>query len=308
MRKKFLVGITMMFVFVSCKTQEAPWVDLLNYKDFSNWSQFVLMPEKRGTTEEEMQDPPQWLIPKVYLSENPRATVFEYTEHEGKRVLHISGELLAFLTSKEEYGNYHLKYKFKFGKKWKWLGDRPSDGGIFYHIQNPSTDKEISAHEFNIHDGDIGSYWSFGGYGDIPSRLSTELPGSIKTIIPIIKPVIPSLKDTMYVFDGNASPQTFSAQIQGMQICVANPIADNPPGEWNELELICFGDTVIHAVNGKVVTVLYRSRHKSADGKFTPLTKGAIKIQSEGGEQYVEYIRIREIKEIPAMYRKVVEQ
>lgn len=305
MLKKNLLGYVMLVFAFTCKAQKAEWVDLLNYKDFSGWSLFVLMPEKRGVTEEEMQDPPEWLIPKVYLSENPKTSVFKYVEHEGKQVLHISGELLGFLTSKEEYGNYHLKYKFKFGKKWKWLGERPSDGGIFYHVQHPSSNKEISPHEFNIHDGDIGSYWSFGGYGDIPSRLSTELPSSIKTIIPVIKPVIPSLKDTMYIFDRSSGRQTFSSQIPGMQLCVANPVADKPTGQWNELELICVGDTIIHAVNGKVVSVLFHSRYKSEDGNITPLTQGAIKIQSEGGEQFVEYIRLRKIKEIPAKYRDV---
>ncbi|MFT3950115.1 MAG: DUF1080 domain-containing protein [Agriterribacter sp.] len=285
------------------KAQKTTWTDLLNYKDFSNWSLFVLKPDKRGLTEDEMQDPPAWLLPKVYLSENPDTSVFRYIEYEGKRVLHISGELLGFLTSKEVYENYHLKYKFKFGKKWKWLGERPSDGGIFYHVQNPSSNNEMSPHEFNIHDGDIGSYWSFGGYGDIPSRESSNLPVSIKTIVPIIKPVIPSLRDTMYIFDPKSPRHTFSSLIPGMQVCVANPVADSPPGEWNELDLICLGDTIIHAVNGKVVSVLFNSRYKADNGIISPLTKGAVKIQSEGGEQFVEYIRLRKIKEIPVEYR-----
>ncbi len=302
--KKILFVLLVIMVGAACNTQkEENWKDLLNYKDFSNWSVFVLKPEKRGATEAEMQDPPEWLLPKVYLSENPEETVFQYATQEGKQVLHISGELLGFLTSKEQYENYHLKYKFKFGKKWQWLGDRPSDGGIFYHIQNPSSKKEASPHELNIHDGDIGSYWSFGGYGDIPSRLSGDLPGSIKTIVPIIKPVIPSLNDSMFVFDPKGAIKTFGADIPDMQICVANPIADNPPGEWNEIELICVGDTIVHVVNEKVVTVLFNSRHKNEDGNMVPLTTGAVKIQSEGGEQFVEYIKIRDVSAIPEKYR-----
>ncbi len=304
LKKNNVILFVLILVLFSCKkTENQEWVDLLNYTDFSNWSVFVLKPEQKGVEESEMQDPPEWLIPKVYLSDNPDSTVFSYQMHEGKKVLHISGELLGFLTSKEEYGNYHLKYRFKFGKKWQWLGDRPRDGGIFYHVVNPASDKERSPHEFNIHDGDIGSYWSFGGYGDIPSKLSSDLPESITSIIPILKPVISSLKDTMYLFDPIGIPRTFSSSIPDMQIAVANPIADNPLGEWNELDLICLEDTVIHAVNGKVVTVLYNSRYESEEGEWVPITKGAIKIQSEGGEQFVEYIRIREITEIPEEFR-----
>lgn len=293
-------------IFGSCQTEEEEWIDLLNYNDFSNWNQFVLKPEQKGTSEAEMQDPPAWLLPKVYLSDNPDSSVFSYQEYEGKTVLHISGELLGFLTSKESYGNYHLKYKFKFGKKWKWLGERPSDGGIFYHVQHAGTEQEKSPHEFNIHDGDIGSYWSFGGVGNIPAALSGYLPNSIKVITPIIKPVIPSLKDSMYIFDRNSKPRTFSSSIADMQICVANPIADNPPGEWNELELICVGDTVLHVVNNKPVIVMYRSRLEDGSKVPVPLTSGAIKIQSEGGEQFVEYIKIKKIIQIPRMYRSAL--
>lgn len=303
MIKKIAVAFALSILLFSCKTEEDKWTDLLNYEDFSNWSVFVLKPDQKGTTEAEMQDPPVWLLPKVYLSDNPDSSVFSYQMYEGKKVLHISGELLGFLTSKEEYSNYHLKLKFKFGKKWQWLGDRPRDGGIFYHVVNPNSNNEKSPHEFNIHDGDIGSYWSFGGYGDIPSMGSTNLPGSIKAIVPIIKPVIPSLSDSMYLFDPNGTIRTFSASISGMQICIANPIADNPCGEWNVLDLICLGDTVIHAVNGKVVTVLYHSKYERAENELVPLTQGAIKIQSEGGEQFVEYIRIRQINEIPEPFK-----
>lgn len=305
MNRKILFLVLTVVLF-SCSSEKNEWTDLLNYNDFSNWNVFVLKPEKKGKSEIEMQDPPEWLLPKVYLTDNPDSTVFEYQDHEGKKVLHISGELLGFLTSKEAYGNYHLKYKFKFGKKWQWLGDRPSDGGIFYHVQNPATNNEKSPHEFNIHDGDIGSYWSFGGYGDIPSKISTELPHSIKIITPIIKPVIPSLKDSMYLFDQDGERRTFSSEIPGMQICIANPIADKPAGEWNELDLVCLGDTIIQAVNGKVVTVLYNSKYKSEGGELLPLTNGAVKIQSEGGEQFVEYIRIKKIKEIPEEFRNAI--
>lgn len=304
MKKNKITMLALIFILLSCKkTESEEWIDLLNYTDFSNWSIFVLKPEHKGTDELEMQDPPEWLLPKVYLSDNPDSTVFSYQMHEGKKVLHISGELLGFLISKEKYGNYHLKYKFKFGKKWQWLGDRPRDGGIFYHVINPASDKEQSPHEFNIHDGDLGSYWSFGGYGDIPSKVSSDLPKSIASLIPIIKPVIPSLKDTMHFFDANGTTRTFASFIPDMQICIANPIADNPLGEWNELDLICFGDTIIHAVNGKVVTVLYNSRYQSEEGELIPLTEGAVKIQSEGGEQFVKYIRIKKITEIPKAFR-----
>jgi len=110
----------------------------------------------------------------------------------------------------------------------------------------------------------------------------------------------------MYVFDMNGTTRTFSSLLPDRQICIANPIADNPCGEWNELDLICFEDKIIHAVNGTVVSVLYNSRYKNEKEELVPLTKGSIKIQSEGGEQFVEYIRIKEIDEIPAEFSEAI--
>jgi len=303
MAKRIILLFTLAILFFSFKEKESQWIDLLNYKDFSNWNVFVLKPEKRGENENEMKNPPGWLLPKVFISDNPDSSAFKFETIDNKKVLHLSGELMGFLTSKQEYENYHLKMKFKFGKKWAWLGDRPRDGGIFYHVIHASSKEEKATHEFNIHDGDIGSYWSFGGYAEIPCKLSKDLPGSIKSIISILKPVIPSLKDSMYRFDSNGGIRTFSNSIKDMQICIVNPVADKPCGEWNELDLICLSDTVIHAVNGKVVMVLYNSRYKSDENKLVPLKRGAIKIQSEGGEQFIEYIKISRIKEIPMEFK-----
>jgi hypothetical protein len=306
MIKKSIAIFALLFTILSCKNRENDWQDMLNYKDFSNWSTFVLKPEKKGVLEEEMVDTTAYLIPKVYLSDDPQTSVFKYETIENKKMLHLSGELLGFLTSKKTYENYHLKMKFKFGKKWKWLGDRPRDGGIFYHVINANTNKEKTPNEFNIHDGDIGSYWSFGGLGDIPSKLTTNLPQSIKVITPILKSGIPSLKDSMYVFDKNGEIRTFGESIPDKQICVVNPVSDNKCGEWNVLELVCLGDTVIHVVNGKVVMVIYHAKYKNDENKLVPLTKGSIKIQSEGGEQFIEYIKIRKINRIPDEFKNAI--
>jgi hypothetical protein len=40
----------------------------------------------------------------------------------------------------------------------------------------------------------------------------------------------------------------------------------NPIGQWNEIELITYGDKSLHIVNGKVVMALKNSRYKDGDG------------------------------------------
>jgi len=280
-------------LFSSCSNNADQWTDLLNYKDFLDWENNVYPPPDKVQTEEEMVDSAKhFLAPKGYLSDDPKKSVFRYEIIDSKKMLVISGETMGFLTTKKSYQNYDLKMKFKYGKKWKWLGKRPRDGGIIY----PMTSEKNR--EFNIHDGDIGSYWSFGCIADIPCVKSDQLPKSVKDITPIMKSFIPSLKDSMFLFDPSGKLDSFGLAIPEKQICVANPISDKPIGEWNELELISFGDTAIHIVNGNVVMVLLHCRYKKGN-QYVPLREGQISFQSEGGEMFVEYIRLKHIDKIP---------
>jgi hypothetical protein len=75
---------------------------------------------------------------------------------------------------------------------------------------------------------------------------------------------------------------------------------EKPAGEWNVVDLYCFGRTSVHMVNGTVNMVNYNSGRIEKDGTVLPLTKGKIQIQSEGGELYIQSITLVPIKEIPA--------
>jgi hypothetical protein len=79
---------------------------------------------------------------------------------------------------------------------------------------------------------------------------------------------------------------------------------ENPVGEWNKIELYCFGGTSVHVVNGKVNMISYNSGKYLGPNNVQPLTKGKIQLQSEGGELYIKSIQIKPIKEIPQeLYR-----
>ena len=284
-----LIVAVSLFILPSCNKKKEQWDNLLNYKDFTNWDIYVKVPDKKVEIEEEMIDTITYLAPIAHVSNDPKNSVFRYVKADTSTMLLISGELIGFLTTKREYYNYHLKMKFRYGKRWKWLGSRPMDGGIFYPLEPHEQNREL-----NIHDGDIGSFWSFGSIADINCTRTTVLPKSITDIIPCLQPVIPSLNDSMFIYDTEGAMESFSSSISNKQICIANPISDAPTGEWNVIELISLGDTAIHIVNGKVVMVLLNCRYKKGD-EYLPLTKGKISFQSEGGEMFVEYIKIRQI-------------
>jgi hypothetical protein len=82
---------------------------------------------------------------------------------------------------------------------------------------------------------------------------------------------------------------------------ITNLEKEKPHGEWNTVEVICWGDSSIHIVNGKVVMRLYNSR-KVENGQKIPLKKGTIALQSEGAELYYRNVKIRPIKEIPKSF------
>jgi hypothetical protein len=73
------------------------------------------------------------------------------------------------------------------------------------------------------------------------------------------------------------------------------------PGEWNQLELVCYAGDCVHVVNGKVVMALANSRYRDGD-KMKPLTGGKLQIQSEAAEVFYRDIEIRSIPAMPAEY------
>jgi hypothetical protein len=71
--------------------------------------------------------------------------------------------------------------------------------------------------------------------------------------------------------------------------------------DWNELELITYGDKSIRLVNGQVVMALSNSRNM-VNGKAVPLVSGKLQLQCESAEVYYKDILIKPINSIPAQY------
>jgi hypothetical protein len=80
--------------------------------------------------------------------------------------------------------------------------------------------------------------------------------------------------------------------------CVKRGDAEKPTGEWNAIDLYCFGDTSVHVVNGKVVMVLYNLREPDGTSDKA-LTKGKIQIQSEGAEVFYRNLEVEAITRLP---------
>jgi hypothetical protein len=197
----------------------------------------------------------------------------------GENLLHITGEINASLATKEEYENYHLRLVFRWGDKVY----KQFNSGILYHSYGSFGEGLgvwMSSHEFQLCTAKMGDSYCMGNsYFEIPAVKDAEG------------------KTYRYSPDGEMSK--FGVGFPAKN-CSKKTDLEKPSGEWNVLDLYCFGRNSVHVVNGVVNMVNYNSGRIEKDGSVLPLTKGKIQLQSEGGELYVKSITLEKIDQIPA--------
>jgi len=206
---------------------------------------------------------------------------------DGEPVLRISGETYGCVFTKQIFKNYHLKLMVKFGdKKWIPRATKPKDSGLLYHSKGkPGVDYWLSwmqAQEFQIMEGGFGDYWCVAATGAL------------------IKMRDPEANNDMGIYDANGTPTQMG--LNGSRSGFVQHSADyEKPGEWNSIELICYGDKSIHIINGHVVLATSKMISKE-NGEIKPLTSGRIQLQSEAAEVFYKEIQIKKLDNVPAGY------
>ncbi|MEP6927807.1 MAG: DUF1080 domain-containing protein, partial [Ginsengibacter sp.] len=176
---------------------------------------------------------------------------------------------------------------FKWGSlKWGQKKKKRKDSGLLYYAvgeNGADYGAWMRSQEFQIEEGNCGDYWGVaGGTQDIP----------------VIKK-----SDSEYVYNPAGGLYTFSSKSEVGRHCIKQGDAENTSGEWNTLDLYCYGDTSVHVINGKVMMVLYHSGQLE-NGKMLPLIKGKFQIQSEGAEVFYKHIRLEPLRRIPEGFLK----
>ncbi len=224
-----------------------------------------------------------WEISLPPNSGKTPGAIFGIVAEKGENFLHISGEVNGSLATKKEYANYHLRMVFKWGAKVY----KQFNSGILYHSYGPFGEGLgvwMSAHEFQLCTGKMGDSYCMGNsYFEISAQKDAEG------------------KSFHYTPDGVVSK--FGVNFPAKN-CSKMADHEKPSGEWNVVDLYCFGRNSVHLVNGSVVMVNSNSGKIEKDGSVLPLSGGKIQIQSEGGELFIQSITIEKIKEIPAAYLK----
>ncbi|WP_445730989.1 3-keto-disaccharide hydrolase [Mariniflexile sp.] len=268
------------------------WTSLFEGDPQTNWEVFIGAPHATVKGLENVDPNSNGTNSKPLGLNNDPKKVFNFETMDGEQVLHISGEIYGALTSKQVYGNYHLKLQFKWGEKiWEPRLLRERDNGILYHCvgeHGSFWNVWMTSQEFQVQEGDMGDYYGLAGtLIDIPS---VKKEGE---------------KEFDYIKEGQLNKFS-SVEKEFPSHCNKGFNNEKPHGEWNTLELICYEGTSLHIVNGKVVMALFNSRYKNPDGTVVPLQKGRIQIQSEGAEAYYKKIAIKSIDRIPNKYKKYI--
>jgi hypothetical protein len=267
----------LLLLLTGCSSEKPEWQSLFNGKDLSGWDTYL---GPRYDTVLHKTDS----IP-IGLNIDP-AKVFSVAELPDGNAIRISGENFGGISTTSEYENYHLQLQFRWGQlKWAPRKKDKKDSGLMYHAVGPhgaDGGNWMRSHEFQIEAGDCGDYWACAGaVSDVKARKEN---------------------DSTYIFDPAGKLFTFSTASPDGRYCIKFPDAEKPDGEWNTLDLYCFGNTSLHVVNGKLNMVLNNSRQIDGSHEI-PLTKGKIQIQSEGAEVFYRNIKISSIKELPREYR-----
>jgi Domain of Unknown Function (DUF1080) len=249
---------------------------LFNGKDLTGWDTYV------GPRYDTVQQ--KFTGGAVGLNHDPGG-VFSVVQVDGEPAIRISGEAFGGISTQQSFENYHVQLEFKWGKlKWHPKRKAKRDSGLLYHASGAHGADGgfwMRSQEFQIQEGDCGDYWGVaGGVADIPAVQQGE---------------------KRFVYSPGSPLLTFSEHGSNGRNCIKNPDAEKPSGEWNTIDVYCFGNTSVHVVNGQVTMVLYNLRQREGD-RETPLTNGKIQLQSEGAEVYYRNLRVEKINSIPEKF------
>lgn len=158
---------TSLFLLLTTSFQtQKEWTNLLD-KNLSKWEIYQSYRHKVDYKGEVLLDTNGKVIPPIGLTKN-ESNVFSVMMQNGEPVLHIMGEIYGCLYTKQDFENYDLKLKVKWGnKKWVPRLNEPMDSGILYNSQGKpgvdywrswmlSQEFQVSQHETG---NSMGDYW-----------------------------------------------------------------------------------------------------------------------------------------------------
>lgn len=155
--------------------------------------------------------------------------VFKVIEQDGQAVLHVSGQMYAGLSTKEEFENYHFAFQYKWGTtKYEPRLKDIRDSGILIHCTGEHGafwNVWMSSLECQVQEGDTTDFIPLAGTNADVSVGPKSDNGKTFFI-----PGGPLFFDTNYTKN--------------------SPTVEKPYGEWNTVDIYTLGQTSVFAING----------------------------------------------------------
>jgi hypothetical protein len=256
------------------------WKQLFNGKDLSNWDIWLRAPNMTDYNDTSRIGPEQ---PNIGLNSDTQ-TVF--TVKNG--LINISGAVWGAITTKEEYGNYHLRFTTQWGEKKYFPKDKsPRDGGVLFHCTgefNYAFQCWMRSMEMQVQEGEIGDFFNVGG-----GVAEFQVKEKVKTIY----------NETADQYD----PRQPLVRHPGRVWRSGN--FESPKGEWTTSELVARHSDAVFICNGFVVNRLFNIYRQDLGEQ---VTKGKLQFQSESAEHFYKNIEIRPVSFVQSHPKLIAKQ
>jgi hypothetical protein len=235
----------------------AGWTPLFNGRDLSGWYSFLQVHGKNN-------DPD-----RIITIEDGMIRLYKHAEAGTKVVM-------GYIATEEEYGNYHLRFKYRWGeKKFEPRLNMKRDAGVFYHLigEDRVWPRQM---QFQIQETDVGDLGTVPGFQVDTWTDPRTFDAAIPTYLPAAdggRPRVMGVKRA-----------AFQAHLRG----------NHEVEGWNAGEIIVQGDRTTHILNGTVVNEGTKMRQfEETTGRTRPLLRGRIALEIEAAEIDYRDIEIR---------------
>ena len=269
-----------MILGASVNGADAGWRPLFNGRNLDGWEMFLTNPDPSWDVPGLKRDAKGRYLEPIGKNRDPLHD-FNVEIVDGEPAIHVTGQGFGVITTRESFQNFHVRLQVKWGeRKWGSKLHSPRDAGLLYFVNGePGFDHATwpRSIEFQIQEHDMGDLYALGTQITVPARHEGKL----------------------WLYDPSGTPTVFVQRAPVGNRCVKLGDPEKPYGEWNTLDLYCYGDDSIHVVNGTVVMRLHHAQR--LDGpQPAPLTSGRISLQTEGAEVYYRRVEITSLDGLPA--------
>lgn len=234
------------------------WTPLFNGRDLSGWYTFL---QQHGKN----HDPD-----RVITIEDGAIHLYKHAA-DGSRVV------MGYIGTEREYGNYHLRFQYRWGtKKFEPRYRLKRDAGLYYHILGPDAVWPRSL-QYQIEQTHVGDLIALYGL-QLDTWIDPRTEGAR----------IPTYRGP----ESGGRPSVLGGKGIGYQAHLGREFEVDG---WNTAEIIARGDTTTHILNGRVINRGKNIRLVDPEkpGTSRPITRGRIALEIEAAEISFRNVEIR---------------